>query len=189
MNQDEINLRLLREFTLEKSNALRINLSDSILEIGPPRIVDALNSPIYERNPDWYFDLEEKCNVAGASYMSLDMDEGVKPNILGSLEDAELELPLETFDQVICYSILEHCQDLVRSIENIRKSLKRNGQVHFLTPWDLRFHGPRPDCWRISDDGYRWLLRDKFEILDIEYLQQRERELSPIAIYVNARKL
>ena len=28
-----------------------------------------------------------------------------------------------------------------------------------LTPWNLRFHGPRPDCWTISDDGYGLFFR------------------------------
>jgi len=185
---DELNLRLLREFTIKKSKSIKYSVSDRVLEIGPPRLSDALNSKVYQDHPNWFFSLEEVCESIGAQYASLDVDPGVNPTYLGSLENPNLDLPENHFTSVVCFSILEHCQDLVTAIGNISNSLAPGAKAHFLTPWDLRFHGPRPDCWRISDDGYRWLLRDKFEIEDIEYLTQPERELSPIAIYVRAKK-
>ena len=188
MLKDNLNLELLRKFTVEKSNNLRFDASDTVIEVGPPRLKEALNSPVYLDHPEWFFDLEKRCTDMGASYASLDLDSGVNPTYLGSLEDPLLDLPSNHFTSVICYSILEHCQDLVSAVRNISKCLKPGSEAHFLTPWDLRFHGPRPDCWRISDDGYRWLLKDDFEIDEIEYLKQDGRELSPIAIYVRARK-
>ena len=185
---DDLNLELLRKFTIEKSAALEYSAEDFVLEIGPPRLENALNSPVFINHPEWYFSVQEACQVAGARYASLDLDPGVNPTYLGSLEDPELKLPTNQFTSVVCFSILEHCQDLASAVRNICKSMIPESRVHFLTPWDLRFHGPRPDCWRISDDGYRWLLRDSFEIEEIEYLNQVDRQLSPVAIYVRARK-
>ena len=185
---DDLNLELLRKFTIEKSAALEYSAEDFVLEIGPPRLENALNSPVYKNHPEWYFSVQEACQVAGARYACLDLDPGVNPTYLGSLEDPELKLPTNQFTSVVCFSILEHCQDLASAVRNICKSMIPESRVHFLTPWDLRFHGPRPDCWRISDDGYRWLLRDSFEIEEIEYLNQVDRQLSPVAIYVRARK-
>jgi SAM-dependent methyltransferase len=185
---DNTNLEMLRLFTIEKSKSLDLTSSDNVLEIGPPRLKDALNSPVYQDHPEWFIDLQKKCMDLGANYSSLDLDTGVNPTYLGSLEDTSLSLPSNHFTSVICFSILEHCQDLVAAVKNISNCLAPGFDAHFLTPWDLRFHGPRPDCWRISDDGYRWLLRDNFNIVEIEYLNQESRELSPIAIYVHAKK-
>ena len=188
MKVDDTNLRLLRDFTVLKSERIRFSKSDNILEIGPPRLNGALNSPIYEGHPEWFVDLRKSCEAVGATYASLDIDPQVNPTFLGSLEDPILSLPEGQFTTVICFSILEHCQDLVTAVGNISKAMSSGSQVHFLTPWDLRFHGPRPDCWRISDDGYRWLLRNDFVIDEVEMLKQQNRELSPIAIYVCATK-
>jgi hypothetical protein len=188
MEIDDLNLAMLRQFTIEKSLALAYTANDFVLEVGPPRLNNALNSPVYQDHPEWYFNLQKTCEDVGARYASLDLDPGVNPTFFGSLEDPDLKLPTNQFTSVVCYSILEHCQDLVAAVRNISKTLIPGSHAHFLTPWDLRFHGPRPDCWRISDDGYRWLLRDSFEIEEIEYLNQANRQLSPIAIYVRARK-
>ena len=187
MAVDDLNLRLLREFTIKKSESVKCDADDRILEIGPPRLSDALNSRVYKDHPNWFFSLEEMCKDSGAEYASLDLDPGVNPTYLGSLENPNLDIPANYFTSVVCFSILEHCQDLVAAVRNISSSLAPGAKAHFLTPWDLRFHGPRPDCWRISDDGYRWLLRENFEIEEIEYLTQTDRELSPIAIYVRAK--
>jgi hypothetical protein len=185
---DERNLAKLRDFTVEKSKGIALDIGDRVLEVGPPRLTKALNSPVFENHPEWFFDFQAYCEKSGARYSSLDIDPDVEPTYLGSLEDSTLDIPPRSFSSIICFSILEHCQDLVSAVDNIAKWLEPEKTVHFLTPWDLRFHGPRPDCWRISDDGYRWLLKKHFNIIEIEYLQQSGRDLSPIAIYVKASR-
>jgi SAM-dependent methyltransferase len=167
---------------------VRLSEGSNLLEIGPPRVNGALNSPIYDKNPEWFFDLRQFSITHKLNYFDLDMDEKVNPDFLGDLGTPVNPLPKNFFNLVICYSILEHIPDLPTAINSIYECLAPGGEVQFITPWDLRFHGPRPDCWRISDDGYRWLLREKFDIIDIEFANQSERELSPIALFVTAKK-
>jgi hypothetical protein len=191
-DRDEINLSLLREFTLKKSYALFEEKFNNLLEIGPPRFSGSLNSTIYKSNPQWYFNMQELCEKSEISYSSLDIDESVNPTFLGSIENPNLVLKheqLRNFSRVVAFSILEHVSNPFLAIQNIRRILSVGGEIHLITPWDLRFHGPRPDCWRISDDAYRHLLQSHFEIKKMEFLDQAERPLSPIAIYVVASRL
>jgi hypothetical protein len=190
--RDAINLSLLREFTIEKSHALFKEKFKNLLEIGPPRLSGSLNSRIYKANPQWYFNLQELCEENEICYSSLDIDESVNPTFIGSIESPDLVLKHEYFggfSRVVAFSILEHVSNPFLAIQNIREILSIGGEIHLITPWDLRFHGPRPDCWRISDDAYRHLLQNHFEIKKMEFLDQADRPLSPIAIYVVASRI
>jgi len=190
--KDDVNLSLLREFTLKKSQALFEEKFKSLLEIGPPRFSGSLNSAIYKTNPQWYFSMLELCERNEIAYSSLDIDESVNPTFCGSIENPDLALKyeqLKNFSRVVAFSILEHVSNPFLAIQNIRRILSVGGEIHIITPWDLRFHGPRPDCWRISDDAYRHLLQNHFEIKKMEFLDQIERPLSPIAIYVVATRI
>lgn len=189
---DDDNLAALREFTLNKSKALLEERFQSLLEIGPPRMSGALNSPIYQMNSSWYFDLKAACEEIGIRYRSLDMDPETSPDILGVLDSESLNVGSgnrAAFERVVCFSVLEHCTNPFIAVQNITKLLCLGGEVLFITPWDFRFHGPRPDCWRISDDGYRSLLKTDYEITCIEYLEQIDRPLSPVAIFCSAKRI
>lgn len=189
---DEKNLELLRLFTITKSKALFERNFQSLLEIGPPRTHGAKNSPVYQKNRDWFFSIEDICIQKGVHYSSLDIDKSTEPNFLGSIDDPNLlpqSVGLKDYSRVVCFSILEHVKNPFLAIENMRNILSVGGEIHILTPWDLRFHGPRPDCWRISDDGFRHLLEFNFEIQEMEFLKQDSRPLSPVAIYVVAKRI
>jgi hypothetical protein len=186
-NYDEYALAEFRRFSKRKLQEITIGIKSPVLEIGPSVFAGALNSPVFKSNPSFYFDIRANLAV-GTKYQTMDIDPLVMPNILGSIESPSLALPENSFQSVICFSILEHCKNPFNAIVNIHKILNDNGEVFFLTPWDLRFHGPRPDCWRISDDGYRSLLEDKFQILAIEKLTNPIRPLSPFGIFCHAKK-
>ena len=191
-DRDLVNLKLLREFTIKKSYALFKESFKNLLEIGPPRKDGSLNSKIYKVNPHWYFDMLELCEKNEISYSSLDIDESTNPTFLGAIDSPDLLLQhpkLRDFSRVVAFSILEHVLNPFLAIQNIRRIMSVGAEVHFLTPWDLRFHGPSPDCWRISDDAYRHLLQSNFEIKNMEFLDQADRPLSPIAIHVVARRI
>ena len=188
---DDKNLARLREFTILKSEALFTRDFKNLLEIGPPRTSGALNSPIFEKNPQWYVSIENLCRDYNVVYSSLDLDYTAKPTYCGSIDDPKLLLSfsrLTKFERVVAFSILEHVNNPFVAISNMRKMLSVGGELHLLTPWDLRFHGPRPDCWRISDDGYRSLLAPHFTIMQMDFLEQSHRPLSPVAIYVVAKR-
>ena len=124
----------------------------------------------------------------GATYHSLDIDGTARPTFIGSVSDTKLKIQKKSYDEIIAFHVLEHTEDLVSAFRNFRKWLSPSGVLRIISPWDLRFHGPRPDCWRISDDGYRYLLGVEFDNIEFHYLSQRTRPLHPLGIYVKAIK-
>ena len=185
---DERNLLKLREFSKECLEDLTISPNERVLEIGPNRLVGAENSPVFERYPTTFFDLSSRSLEGGFKYFDLDIDPNVNPSYLGDISSKNLSLPANSYDKVICFSVLEHVFDIRTAIHNMQVSLKRGGECHIITPWDLRFHGPRPDCWRISDDAYRLLLEPTFTKVSIRQIPNPRRPLSPVGIYVVATK-
>jgi len=122
------------------------------------------------------------------SYQTLDSDRATNPTFLGAIDLRDCCLPKETFKTVTALSVLEHTKNPSQAINNLAEALLPGGTASFLTPWDLRFHGPRPDCWRISDDGYRALLDGKLQVKGIRFCDNPARPLSPFATYVHAEK-
>jgi hypothetical protein len=57
--------------------------------------------------------------------------------------------------------------------------LKHEGYLLLSAPLNWRIHGPIPDCWRITEFGWKVLLKD-FEILEIDKLETPDRNLFPI---------
>lgn len=186
-NYDEIALKTFRQFSKRKLQEILIGIPSPVLEIGPSVFDGALNSPVFLSDPSSYFDV--RANLPkGTSYQTMDIDPSTRPDYLCSIESDISDLPKMRFGSLICFSVLEHCKNPFNAISNIYDLLVEDGEAFFLTPWDLRFHGPRPDCWRISDDGYESLLEDKLEILEIEKLANPFRPLSPFGIFCHAKK-
>ena len=188
LSHDEANLLRLREFTKARLIDIMFQPSDKVLEIGPSRSEGAVNSPVFLRYPGTYFDLKSRSVSSRFEYFDLDIDPGVNPTYLGDISKRESPLPSGVFDKIICFSVLEHIFDIQTAVDNIALALRREGELHIITPWDLRFHGPRPDCWRISDDAYRLLLTPVFREVVIHKIPNPARPLSPVGLYVIAKK-
>lgn len=184
--RDVRNLQLLRDFSRQTLIDVEVPVGSTVLEIGPNRLRGAKNSPVFEAMPETFFDFRERSVTENFKYADLDLDPAVGATFTGDISASTSPLPSNAFDLVLCVSVLEHVPNLEGAILNIHKALTLNGTALFVTPWDLRFHGPRPDCWRISDDGYRHLLQHRFEKIKIEYLDSEDRPLSPVAIKVQA---
>ncbi len=65
--------------------------------------------------------------------------------------------------------------------------LKPGGLAFITTPFNLRIHGPLPDCWRFTEHGLRELFKD-FDILELSSLESEERFLMPIQYTLIAKK-
>ena len=184
---DNQNLGLLRAATKQYALNLKFPPRSKVLEVGPPRQAAANNSPIFQVNPDWYYDLRAVSNGVYA-YFDLDLDPKAHPDFVGDLGSPNLNAPVSFFDSIICFSVLEHVPNLNQAVINVFSMLKPGGAAHFITPWDLRFHGPRPDCWRISDDAYDFLLAPYASSVEITKIENPVRPLSPVGLIVRAAK-
>ncbi len=70
------------------------------------------------------------------------------------------DLPFETdsFDAVVCISILEHVPYPVKAISELNRVLKPGGKIWIQVPWLYPYHAVPKDYWRISPDGLRiWM--------------------------------
>ena len=186
---DSVYLRILREAT--KSFLHQIctseNVEGPVLEVGPMTHTGK-NSPIYEQLPDTYYDSRKAIIRRGLKYISVDIDESASPDICSDFLNLNRELEEGSIGTVILLSVIEHIPRLFDVPNVIDYLLKSRGRAYILTPWNLRFHGPRPDCWRISDDGYAALFSDKFDILKLKKIDAPGRPLSPVGIELCIQK-
>lgn len=96
-------------------------------------------------------------------------------------------LPAGHFRFVVCTEVLEHVRDPFAAVQEIRRVLEPGGLVFVTTPFNLRIHGPLPDCWRFTEHGLRVLFRD-FEIVELTEVETPGRDLMPIHYRLVARK-
>ena len=187
---DQDYLRILRVATADllRRIAARPGLRGPVLEVGP-MTRSGQNSPVYAQFPETFFDSREAITARGLDYLSLDIDAGAAPDFCCSLLDAERHLAPGSLGAVIMMSCLEHMPAMFKVPALLHKLLQPGGEVFCLTPWNLRFHGPRPDCWRISDDGYRALFAEGFEITELSPIPCPGRPLSPVGMSCVARRV
>jgi SAM-dependent methyltransferase len=132
-----------------------------VLEIGPS---DSLK--IRELIPECHY----KCSdIVKRDDVDFQMD-------LSLPEYVEVE---DKFDIVICAEVLEHVVDPFAAIQTISYLLNPGGAIISTTPFNLRIHGPVPDCWRFTEFGLRVLYRN-FDIIEINKLDTPDRPLFPL---------
>lgn len=69
----------------------------------------------------------------------------------------DLKFGDETFDAVVCWSILEHVPYPQKAISELTRVLKPGGQIWVQLPFLFPYHD-RTDYWRASPDGLRvWM--------------------------------
>lgn len=129
--------------------------------------------------------LEIGPKIAWPWFDTLDIDPAVRPTILGDICDPHLPLADCLYDLVLCISVLEHVYDPVQAIANVRRVLKPSGIAAFQGPLNFRQHGPQPDLWRFTENGWRYMLRD-WEIERIDTLDSPDRPLFPITYAITA---
>lgn len=186
---DEALLRSLRQHTklfLEEI-AARPDLLDPVVEIGAMAL-EGDGSGVFRRMADTFVDSRALFEGTGKKYLNVDIDASSKPDIVADFAKLESVFRPQTVGTMIMMSCLEHMPDIWNAPRILSNVLQPGGRAFFLTPWNLRFHGPRPDCWRISDDGYQALFSDLFVIEDLYKIECPGRPLSPIGIKCVIRK-
>lgn len=91
-----------------------------------------------------------------------DVDMGPLTHIIADAHDIPFQD--ETFDAVICDSVLEHVVDPVRCVEEIFRVLRPSGFVYSITPFMQQVHMGRYDFMRFTHLGHRRLFRHFDEI-------------------------
>lgn len=119
---------------------------------------------------------------------SLDIDPSSGATIIADLcEDNSGRIPECHFDIIVCTEVLEHTLQPFNAVAEIYRLLKPNGCALVSVPFNLRIHGPLPDCWRFTEHGLRALF-GQFDLLNLAELPDPTRPLMPLGYTLVARK-
>lgn len=92
-----------------------------------------------------------------AQHVGLDIEAGPGVDVVHDLTTGLGPLEFESFDLVICCSVLEHCKNPWAMAETITSLVKPGGYAYISVPWIHRFHAYPNDYWRFSWEGLRLL--------------------------------
>jgi len=76
----------------------------------------------------------------------------------------ELKFEDESFDAIVCWSILEHIPYPHKAIGELRRVLKPGGKIWVQLPFLFPYHESPKDYWRVSPDGLRMWMEGFHEI-------------------------
>jgi len=70
----------------------------------------------------------------------------------------DLQFPEESFDAIVCISVLEHVTHPQKAIEELSRVLKPGGRMFIQLPFHYHYHASPNDYWRVSPEGLRiWM--------------------------------
>jgi SAM-dependent methyltransferase len=102
---------------------------------------------------------------SASTYVGLDANPDVEPDILGSALD--LPLPNQSFDSVMCTEVLEHVPEPAAALRETHRVLREGGLLYVTVPQAWGLHYQPHDFYRFTCFGI-WHLLDQagFDVLD-----------------------
>lgn len=76
----------------------------------------------------------------------------------------DMKFENDFFDIVVCNAILEHVDDPVLAIEELKRVLKKGGRIWVEIPFNQPYHPSPNDYWRVTLPGIRTWMKDFDEI-------------------------
>lgn len=172
-DQDILHLSLLRE-----------NVTNFIMKCSEK--FDSTNCLLLDVAPQDHIGAKEFFKKS--KIYTLDIDENSGANYIADLcQNNSSIIPENFFDIVVCTEVLEHTLNPFEAVKEIYRVLKPNGIACISVPFNLRIHGPLPDCWRFTEHGLRALF-NSFKIYELNMLETENRDLMPIHYTLIARK-
>lgn len=98
---------------------------------------------------------------------TLDVESGEDVDIVADAENLEKIIENQSFDIVLCMSMLEHVKHPIKVVEGIRRVLKNEGIVIVSVPFIMSLHDTPNDYWRFTRYGLLELFKD-FELIEIK---------------------
>ena len=102
-----------------------------------------------------------------SSYKTFDCDSTTQPDFVGDIHNMYLEN--ESFDAIICSSVLEHVENPIQAVNEMYRILKMDGVLFCYIPSIYPYHargGHYKDYWRFFDDTVYFLFK-KFKNIEI----------------------
>lgn len=140
----------------------------SIIEVGSMDINGSLRSIVELFRP--------------SEYVGVDIQMGPGVDQLYRAEDLIIKFGSNRFDMLICTELLEHVEDWVKVIHNLKQIIKPEGVLCISTrSKGFRYHGYPFDFWRYEISDMRYIFSD----FDIKLL---ENDSYPPGIFILATK-
>lgn len=108
---------------------------------------------ILEIGSKQYGSTQQFREMYGGDYVGLDLEAGEGVDVVHDLTTGLGPLEPESFDLIICCSVLEHVPMPWKMAENIMRLMKPKAQLYVSTPWVWRFHAYPDDFFRFSFRG------------------------------------
>jgi len=121
-----------------------------------------------ERFQKWlapYKDLFVNCE-----YKTMDYDSRTGADVVGDIH--AIPLADASIDGIICHSVLEHIENPIKAMEEMKRILKPGGKLFVYFPSIYPYHARRgsyPDYWRFFDDTVHLLFRG---LRDVEIVKR-----------------
>jgi len=157
------------------------DLPEPIVEIGP---MERRGNAVIERFPEFY--VNTRALFEGKDFHTFGPDGNV--DCKGSVTDLNSHFAKDAAGTIIMLSVLEHVDAFWHVPSQCWETLKQNGLLFLQVPWNLRFHGPKPDYWRFSDDGLHYLFDPYFEFVKLDLTNTPGRALMPICLTAELRR-
>lgn len=176
--------RIVSEKDNQNFAAIRANISNFIESSG--KKYDAEGLVVLDIAPQDHEGAKPYFPEATVETLDIDPDSGAT-YIADLCTNNEQTIPSESFDVIVCTEVLEHTLNPFAAAEEMHRLLKEGGILLVSVPFNLRIHGPLPDCWRFTEHGLRALF-SKFEEVELKGLEDEERFLMPLHYTVIMRK-
>jgi SAM-dependent methyltransferase len=178
-----MNQGVISEFDLSAYEQIRLAVRE--FQIDSIKVLGMTPSRVLDIAPQVH-DGISKLGGIGIEVETIDIDPQYRSTYVGDI-CTKTQIPASRFDAVFCTEVLEHVSNPFEAIIEISRILKPGGYLFASSPFGFRIHGPLPDNWRISEHGWRELLKN-FENLEIRPLIDPKRYLMPLHYCVTARK-
>ncbi len=139
-----------------------------VIEIGSYDVNGSLRKNVELHNP--------------GEYIGIDIVKGPGVDIICPCEKLVQKFGKNSFDIVISTCSIEHIQDWIESISNIKNICKTNGIILIIVPSDWPYHEYPYDFWRYKKED----IKNIFSECDI--LKLDEDVKTPSLVYVKIRK-
>ncbi|MGB8648196.1 MAG: class I SAM-dependent methyltransferase [Anaerolineae bacterium] len=152
----------LRSTRVENLLAQTLN---EFIALPQARVLDIGAGQVVEKNHRAGFhDLAERYArlMATGHYIGLEIGAESKPAVVGDAH--RLPFADGSMDGVLMVSVLEHLYDPIRAADQVYRVLKPGGIFFSYAPFYHPYHASPHDYFRMTTDGYRYLLRDFREV-------------------------
>lgn len=88
------------------------------------------------------------------------------------------------YDVIVCLNVLEHVYNYQTAVDNLRRALKKDGQLLVAVPFTFPLHDEPGDYWRFTEHALRKIFAN---FRTVEITPQRSRRW-PTGYFVTAQK-